>query len=248
MRTDDATTADDDLAPVRAGRPRLAAFEYAAMDVAGRDVLHLQCREGADSICLARHGARVVGLDRSPAAVTAARALAQECAVEVEYVEGDVHDAVAALSGRRFDVVYTGKGALRCLPDLPRWAGVVAALLNPGGLLQVVEFHPLVQVADPTGARLTGDYFVERTPPFDDGDGPVEPERQRFMHGVGDVVATIVGAGLRVTGLQEHPLTPRPPWPGLRARGDGWWSWPAGAPRLPLLYSVQAVRDQPDGC
>ncbi|GAA2346117.1 hypothetical protein SVIO_004590 [Streptomyces violaceusniger] len=35
-------------------------------------------------------------------------------------------------------------GALCYLPDLDRWAGVVAELLSPGGRLYVVEFHPLL--------------------------------------------------------------------------------------------------------
>ena len=50
----------------------------------------------------------------------------------------DVYDAVTALGGRRFDVVYTGTGALVWLPDMARWAGVVAALSEPGGFLYLV--------------------------------------------------------------------------------------------------------------
>ena len=37
------------------------------------------------------------------------------------------------LDGRRFDVVYTGSGALCWLPDIHRWARTVANLLRPGG-------------------------------------------------------------------------------------------------------------------
>lgn len=56
-------------------------------------------------------------------------------------MRANVFDAVAALDGRRFDVVYTGKGALVYVPDLARWARAVADLLCPGRLLYVVEFH-----------------------------------------------------------------------------------------------------------
>lgn len=248
-----------DLAALRAGRPRLAGFEYAAMDVAGRDVLHLQCHLGTDTICLARHGGRAVGLDFSSASVAAARTLADECAVDVEYVEGDVYDAVAALRGRRFDVVYTGKGALCWLPDLPRWAGVVAALLRPGGSLHVVEFHPVLQAAAEQqpgpGLLLTEDYFAGYARRYDsdvsyDGSGRLAGRTVSYQwrHTLGDVTTAVLGADLRIAGLEEHFVTPWGPWPGLVPRNEGWWGWPAGSPRLPLLYSLHAVRDAPDGC
>src|SRR5919198_1122500 len=47
--------------------------------VAGLDVLPLQCHIGFDAISLARRGARVVGVDFSPASLEKARALARRC-------------------------------------------------------------------------------------------------------------------------------------------------------------------------
>ena len=61
---------------------------------------------------------------------------------DADFVAADVYDAVDVLGGRRFDVVYTGKGALNWLPDLGRWARVVADLLEPRGVLYLCEFHP----------------------------------------------------------------------------------------------------------
>ena len=59
-----------------------------------------------------------------------------------------VYDAPTVLDGRRFDVVYTGSGALCWLPDIHRWARTVANLLRPGGWLHLAEFHPLTDVLD----------------------------------------------------------------------------------------------------
>lgn len=70
--------------------------------------------------------------------------LARREGVDVDFVHSNVYDAVTALGDERFDVVYTGKGALCYLPDLDRWASEVAGLLRPGGLLYLVEFHPLL--------------------------------------------------------------------------------------------------------
>ena len=54
-----------------------AGLREAVGAVAGLDVLHLQCHIGFDSISLARRGARVVGVDFSPASLEKARALAR---------------------------------------------------------------------------------------------------------------------------------------------------------------------------
>jgi hypothetical protein len=52
-----------------------AAYEWTDLgDLAGRDVLHLQCHLGTETMAFARRGARTVGLDLSGAAIAEARA------------------------------------------------------------------------------------------------------------------------------------------------------------------------------
>ena len=72
------------------GADTLSRHEDAAVgEVAGLDVLHLQCHIGFDSISLARRGARVTGADFSPASLAKGRDLAARAGVEVEFVEAD---------------------------------------------------------------------------------------------------------------------------------------------------------------
>jgi 2-polyprenyl-3-methyl-5-hydroxy-6-metoxy-1,4-benzoquinol methylase len=99
--------------------------------VAGLSVVHLQCHFGLDTLTMARNGARVVGLDFSPAAIAAARALAAETGLAARFVEGDVYDA-PKLIDERFDRVFVTWGAICWLPRIDRWAAVVAAMLKPG--------------------------------------------------------------------------------------------------------------------
>jgi hypothetical protein len=73
---------------------------------------------------------------------TRPRRIAASKNLDIAFVRANVYDAVAALGGRQFDVLQTGKGALCYLPDLDRWAATVAALPRPGGIVSVVEFHP----------------------------------------------------------------------------------------------------------
>ncbi|MGW2454209.1 class I SAM-dependent methyltransferase, partial [Streptomyces sp. NPDC001704] len=203
-----------------------AAYEWQDLgDLAGRDVLHLQCHLGTETMAFAARGARTVGLDLSGASVSAARNLAAEAGLDVEYVQANVYDAAQALDGRRFDVVYTGKGALCYLPDLARWASAIAALLRPGGRLYLAEFHPLLTSLGPSPGPGEGDelllrhdYVAGRGPVRRDAtytytDGP--PVRDatecfEWAHGLGEVVNALLGAGLRITALRESPELP---WP-----------------------------------
>jgi SAM-dependent methyltransferase len=85
----------------------------------------------------------VVGIDFSPKAIEAARSLAKELQIEVEFLECDVYDAADRLQ-RTFDVVFSSYGVLCWLGDLQRWADNVARLVAPSGLFYLVEFHPFV--------------------------------------------------------------------------------------------------------
>ena len=115
-----------DLDGLVSGRKRLSdvvAFDEIHLgDLTGLDVVHLQCHIGTDTISLARLGARAVGLDFSPGALAVGRDLADRSGLEVSFVEGELYGAVDALGEERFDLVYTGIGALCWLPDIRAWA------------------------------------------------------------------------------------------------------------------------------
>jgi 2-polyprenyl-3-methyl-5-hydroxy-6-metoxy-1,4-benzoquinol methylase len=112
-----------DLAGFEAGRDDTRPFESIELGpVSGRDLIHLQCHLGTDTLSWARRGARVVGLDFSPASLKIAAQLAADCDLSADFVCADVYDALDALGGRSFDIVYTGIEALGWLPDLDAWA------------------------------------------------------------------------------------------------------------------------------
>src|ERR1700712_3265823 len=143
-----------------AGRSSLRAFELAELaDVRGRTLVHPQCHFGEDTLSWARLGAQVTGLDFSGPAVVAARELAARCELAAEFVEANVYDAAEALGGRRFEIVYTGLGAINWLPDIERWAKVMASLVAPGGCLYLAEFHPSPHVFGDDDFSLEYSYF-----------------------------------------------------------------------------------------
>ncbi len=122
-------------------------------DVRGKRIAHLQCHFGIDTLCLARRGASCVGLDFSPVAIAAARELQKQTGLDASFVEGNVYDARALIEGQ-FDMVYVTWGAINWLPDIARWAQVVASLLKPGGTLYLLEGHPSLFTHD-ENQRLT---------------------------------------------------------------------------------------------
>jgi SAM-dependent methyltransferase len=237
-----------DVTGFKSGRSSLRPFEVGEVgSVSGKDLLHLQCHFGMDTLSWARLGARVTGVDFSSPAVEAARRLAAEASLDATFVCADVYSAPAAL-GRRFDVVYTGIGALIWLPDIVRWAGVVAQLLEPGGVLYLVEVHPLIDVFADATLDVEHEYFHDPAGTVFDGAGSyADPDARtrrnrsvEWRHPLGDVVSALVDAGLRIELLREHDFTVYARWPFLEQRADGYFHFPPSMKRLPLLYSLRA--------
>jgi SAM-dependent methyltransferase len=235
-----------------------AGYEWTDLgDIAGRDVLHLQCHLGTETMAFARRGARTVGLDLSGAAVAEARRIAAGADLDIEYVKANMYDAAEALDGRQFDVVYTGKGALCYLPDLNRWAATVAKLLRPGGRVYVVEFHPLLtslglvpRSPDERALLLRRDYLEGRGAESHDAthtytDGPpltAATTSYEWAHGLGEVVTALVGAGITLQLLRETDELPWPRWPHMVPTAGGFWRLPDSEPKIPLFYALLGIR------
>jgi SAM-dependent methyltransferase len=237
-----------DVAGFKAGKSTLRAFEPGELGtVAGKDLVHLQCHFGLDTLSWARLGARVTGLDFSESAIDAARKLASEVSLEASFVCADLYSAPEAL-GRTFDVVYTGIGALCWLPDIDGWAKVVTRLLRPGGTLYLVEVHPTSEVFADASLELGYDYFHNPAgTPYEGSGSYADPGAKTqhnrsidWRHPLGDVINALVGHGLRIESLREHDFTVYRRWSFLEERADGTFHWPAGMKRLPLLYSLVA--------
>jgi hypothetical protein len=146
--------------------------------------------------------------------------------------------------------VYTGFGALIWLPDIDRWAATVAALLNPGGFLYLAEFHPLANVLDEADGRTVAlDYFDERPTVWDEEGTYADVDAAtaanvtvEFHHPLGTVLTAIAAAGLRLEFVHEHDVTLSQRFETLVQCPDGYFRLPAGAPRIPLIYTVRATR------
>ena len=238
---------------VRAGDRTLDPIVDAELgEVAGLRVAHLQCHFGLDTIRVARRGAVTTGLDFSPRAIAGARALASELSVAVRFVEGDVHDAPHLLEGP-FDLVYVTWGAICWLPDMARWAQVVAALLAPGGALYLADSHPAMNALEQEGERLVlrRPWRVPVEAPFSYDDettytGAPDKLKHRqtyeWAHPFSVILGGLFTAGFSLDFLHEHEALPWPAFPMMERTSAGLFRLPAAQPAMPLAFSLRATR------
>jgi phthiocerol/phenolphthiocerol synthesis type-I polyketide synthase E len=236
-----------------ATRPGPRRREVEALgDVTGLDLVHLQCHFGLDTLAWADAGARVTGLDFSPAAIQTAQGLAVQAGLadRASFVCASVYDAGHVLAPRTFDVVYISLGALCWLPSVGRWADQVAAVARPGGRLYLHDGHPVAWALADDAPRFEYTYFEEPEPyvgdseeTYTDAQVPLANTRTyEWNHGIGEVVMALVDRGWRIDQLTEHDWTVHQRFPWLEEAAPGCWSAPAGLPRIPLSYTVVATR------
>jgi SAM-dependent methyltransferase len=241
-------------AGLKRGEHRLRPYEMDEIGpVEGKDLLHLQCHFGIDTLSWAHLGARVTGADFSPAAVELARSIAAEVGItDARFVQSDLYDLPATLD-TDFDVVYTSRGVLGWLPDIRRWAQVVAHFVRPGGIFYITEIHPVAQVFENEGVqpgelRLAYPYWEHPEPlsfpvqgSYADPTAEVATRTEYgWDHGLGEIVTALIDAGLRIESLREYPMVD---WKldFLVEDDDGTWRLPAGtAGELPLFFSILA--------
>jgi SAM-dependent methyltransferase len=239
-----------------AGQLALSARELAEMaaaigSVAGVDLLHMQCHFGLGTLSWARLGARVTGLDFSPVAVERARALATAVGIDARFVQADAQRLPAGLAGA-FDVVFASYGVLPWIADVTAWMAAAATALRPGGVLVLVDGHPLTQMIETvepvrfdfpyqggTAHRLrsTTSYASSAT-------GLATTEVVEYPHGLGEIVTAAAAAGLRIDALVEYLDAENPEGRGdqMRRGDDGRWRLVLAGEPVPVQYALRATR------
>jgi SAM-dependent methyltransferase len=247
-----------DLSDLRSGKARFGPIEEAELPpVDGKRIAHLQCHFGADSLRLAQRGAAVVGLDFSARAVEVARMLADELglAERASFVRADLYDALEAISApHAFDIVFVTWGALCWLPDITRWAQIVAALLRPGGSLYLAEAHPTAYVFD--DAAQSSDGMPGLFTPYFSREPVIETDPRDYInrdarlgnaavtnwiHPVGDIVTSLIASGMTLDWLHEHDGVTWRMFRILVKDASRLYRWPDKR-WLPLAFSLSATR------
>jgi SAM-dependent methyltransferase len=248
------TTGMYGIAEVLAGGDSLNRIESEEIgDIAGRRLVHLQCHIGLDTISLATRGAIATGLDFSADAISAARDFAKRAGRDVRFVQSNIYDAPAAL-GETYEVAYVTWGAINWLPDIFRWARVVADVLEPGGFLYLCESHPSTLCLEEIEGRLVPHYswrsapdaplVMDNTQTYTGDARPLTHTRTyEWIHPLSSIFSALIDAGMTIEWLHEHELLPYRLFPMMEpAESRGLFRLPDSQPRLTLSYSLKATR------
>lgn len=236
------------LQAFRNGASSLNSIELDLLgDVSGKSILHLQCHFGQDTLSLARMGADPVGVDLSDKAIEAAKALNGELGLKARFVDCDVYDAPNKID-EKFDLVFTTYGTIGWLPDLDRWANVIAHFLKPGGKLVFVEFHPVVWMFDDNFKEVKYRYFKsepiveEEEGTYADREAGIKTKTISWNHGLGEVVTALIDAGLKIETFREFDYSPYACFRHTVEVEPGKHRIKHLEDKVPMVYAIRACR------
>ncbi|MEO6819840.1 MAG: class I SAM-dependent methyltransferase [Ginsengibacter sp.] len=203
-----------DMPAFLSGKTSLNDIELKMLgDIKGKSILHLQCHFGQDSISLNRLGAKVTGVDLSDKAIESAYQIAKETNSDADFICCDIYDLPRHLD-KKYDIVFTTYGTIGWLPDLDKWANIIASFLKPGGQFIFVEFHPVVWMFDNNFEKIGYNYFNEsaiietESGTYADKKANLTQELISWNHPVSEVLNSLIKNGLVINSLDEFDYSP----------------------------------------
>jgi len=217
--------------------------------VADKELVHLQCHIGTDTLSLALDGARVTGVDFSPKSIDIARELAQRMGISAKFVLADVLDLEGVVS-QKFDIVYTSKGVLSWIRDIKRWAQTIASLMKDDGVFYMMEGHPTLYMFDetkPEGLEVKYSYFGNAQPLHVEDEHPDYSDKSyvpvnktyEWMWSLSDIVSALLDSGLRIEMFHEYGKLFYQAGPGMVRTEDGWWQFKDYPGMIPLTFTLK---------
>lgn len=209
--------------------------------VSGKSLLHLQCHFGLDTLSWARLGAKVTGVDISSVAITEAQALSDRSGLHGEFICNDIY-SFGESNNKEFDIVFTSYGALCWLPDIERWASVVAQCLKPGGTFYIAEFHPFYDIFSGYTYFHRADPDIEEQGTYTENDRGDKSTLATWSHPISDVVSALLKYGIQIAQLKEYPYSPYNCFDGMEEREKGKYYLSFKGHEIPLIYTIKGVK------
>lgn len=232
-----------DVAGFVAGRTSLREIELAELtDVSSRSLLHLQCHFGLDTLSWVRAGAVCTGVDISPVAIEKARELAGRTGLEARFVCSDVY-GFESVSPGAYDIVFTSYGAICWLPELDRWAQVVASNLAPGGVFYMVEFHPVYDLLAGYPYFAGPEPTVEEEGSYTENGADAVARLATWAHPLSRVLNALIRAGICIERVNEFPFSPYNCFEGMVEREPGRFYLSHRGNDVPIVYSIAGRKE-----
>lgn len=212
-------------------------------DVNGKELLHLLCQFGMDTLSWARLGAKVTGVDISDKSIEFADKLKKLVGIpDAKFIRSDVLELKEKLD-QKFDIIFMSHGTICWIEDMKKLAETIAWYLKPGGTFFIVDSHPInnLFITDHVGYldRHPERYTNERD--YCDREYVIEHEMVEWQHPLSEIINCLIGAGLVIEKLDEYNK-------GFYAFEADWykegeyWYPPGGPPRHPIMFSLRAKK------
>ncbi len=216
-------------------------------DIQGKEILHLQCHFGQDSLSMARLGAQVTGIDLADEAIQYANSLAKELQLNAQFVCDDVYNTYNILQ-KQFDVVFASYGTIGWLPDLKPWAKMISQSLKAGGKLVFVEFHPIIWMFDNEFKQFQYSYFNKETivdeeeGTYADREASINAKAVSWNHPLTDVIQALLSNGLQIDSFQEFDSSPYNCFLNTVEIEPGKFQIRGLEGKIPMVYAITASK------
>lgn len=245
-----------DLDSFKKGKSSLNKIELEEVgDVKGKNLLHLQCHFGMDTMSWAREGAIVTGVDLSDEAINLAKEINEELKLDAKFICANIYDLtdpekVPPLVGFReaFDIVFTSYGTIGWLPDLDKWAEIIAYFLKPGGTFYIADFHPTLWMMSEDFEKIKYNYFntevitEEISGTYSDRDAPIKSIEHGWNHPFSEIFNALIKHNIQIELFNEFPFSPYNCFSNLEQGADDLWRIKGMDEKMPMMYSIKAVK------
>lgn len=230
------------------GKSTLNTIELELLgDVSGKKILHLQCHFGQDTMTLARMGATTVGVDLSDKAIQRATEFAQQLNLDATFVCCDVYDAPKHID-EKFDILFTSYGTIGWLPDLEKWANVIAHFLKPNGQFVMADFHPVVWMYDNDFKEVFYSYFniepiiEEESGTYAETQADLQTKSVSWNHPVSEILNSLLQSGLELKQFNEYDFSPYNCFNETEEFEPGKFRIKSFGNKIPMVYSILATK------
>ena len=192
-------------------------------------------------------GAEVTGVDLSDTAIEAARKLSNDIGVEAKFIECDVYSLSDHITDQ-FDIVFTSYGTIGWLPDMDRWANVVAQFLKPSGRFVFAEFHPVVWMFDDDFKEVAYSYFnreeilEEVSGSYTDRSAPIKTTSISWNHDLSEVLTALLKQGLVLDQFLEFDYSPYNCFNKMEEFEMGKYRIKELKNRIPMVYALAMTK------
>lgn len=182
-------------------------------NVKGKNILHLQCHFGQDTMTFSRMGAKATGVDLSDKAIERAREINEKLNLDVTFICCDIYDAPNHLN-EKFDIVFTSYGTIGWFPNLDKWANVISHFLKPGGKFVMADFHPVVWMFDNDFKEVFYNYFnteeiiENESGTYANRDAEISAKTITWNHPTSELLNALIINNLELNSFNEFDYSP----------------------------------------